>query len=656
MKNRLIILISLILLCLAVNAQENIFKVTPKFPNPGDRVKITYNTSNTPLKESKVISGKVYIFDNNHWIADDLKLTNTQGNTWEATITLPEHTGLITCTFENDSIIDKGGNMTYSWMLDKTPLSRFAWGLLRSPDFQDETPAIVDSTAMIEREVTMMWINNEMKFHPESRLNIFYEGLKLRQIMHGGNIDDRIKEEIAFLMEQDLNVFQQWKLQQTIELLANTDQSYKDSLETVIVAKYPKGVLSRDQTIWKLFRTADAKERKKGYSKFIKDFPKSKFNGIMTGMERNYLAKIIKAISYQDIVDTGSYDFIFDTIEKSDIYNLIDYSWHLVSIPYTRETMPIDSLKMFGDRIVPEITKNELIVPKFYQGKLTPSEWQKQLIGEAKGEYLTYARILEQTKDYDRSQKYLEKIKPFLGYSNADFNAAYTRMLLRNGNKEQATSYISESLKSNAVTPEMFETLKQLYIQNGGDPQNFENYLNSLRSKENEDEHRRELLSSLIDEPIESFTLESNKEHKVTLSEQKGSIVVLDFWATWCAPCKRAMPGMQMVSNVYAKDDKVKFYFVDTQETSKTYRENIQAFLKEKGYDFHVLYDAINPETGKMDDTYHKYSKAFSFSGIPQKMIIDQNGRLRWRSTGYNGSPSELADEIAIIIEYLKSE
>jgi len=44
------------------------------------------------------------------------------------------------------------------------------------------------------------------------------------------------------------------------------------------------------------------------------------------------------------------------------------------------------------------------------------------------------------------------------------------------------------------------------------------------------------------------------------------------------------------------------------------------------------------------------------FSGIPQKMIIDGNGMVRWTSTGYMGSPSALADEISYVIELLKKE
>ena len=111
---------------------------------------------------------------------------------------------------------------------------------------------------------------------------------------------------------------------------------------------------------------------------------------------------------------------------------------------------------------------------------------------------------------------------------------------------------------------------------------------------------------------------------------------------------------MQMVVNKYKKDPTVAFYFIDTQETKSDYRNLVKEFLKENNYSLEVLFDGKNPETSKLDNTYSIYAHSIGFSGIPQKMIIDQNGFLRWRSTGYNGSPSGLADEISYIIELLK--
>lgn len=288
---------------------------------------------------------------------------------------------------------------------------------------------------------------------------------------------------------------------------------------------------------------------------------------------------------------------------------------------------------------------------------MSPNQWKEEFLNFVDTEYLTYVKILEKTKNYKETKVFLEKIKPNLEYKNSEFNYLYTKQLLRDNKKEDAINYIKDCLKVNNVTPEMLEILRKNHEGGENDEESFSNYMTTLKSNSQvvKDQYNK-VISELINKPIEGFKLESMKGGKVELKKQKGKIVVIDMWATWCAPCKKAMPGMQMAVTKYATDNAVQFYFLDTQEYAKNYREKVKAFIAEKGYTFNVLFDEKNPETGKLDNTYSKYSKAFQFSGIPQKMIIDAKGNLRWRSTGYMGSPSELADEISIIIEYLKTE
>jgi hypothetical protein len=80
----------------------------------------------------------------------------------------------------------------------------------------------------------------------------------------------------------------------------------------------------------------------------------------------------------------------------------------------------------------------------------------------------------------------------------------------------------------------------------------------------------------------------------------------------------------------------------------------INKFLAEKKYNFEVLYDGYNPESKQLDIAYARCAKDYHSSGIPMKLIIDQQGRLRWVNNGYKGSPSALADEISFIIDTLK--
>ena len=648
-------LIGMLTVCTSVFGQT--FNITPKFPNPGDQITISYNTKQTVLNDKEEIYGRVYLFVKDQWQVKDLILLEQSEGVWEASIILPEQTALITCVFEADGVVDNGGKLTYTWMLDREPLSRYAWALLRSPDFQYETPKIADSLAMIDREVTMMWINNEMQFHPESRLDVFYAGLKLRKIMEPNMPLDRIKKEVNFLLSKKLNKVQQYKLQNTLELLPKQEEkAYLDSVQSVLLKTYPSGVLARDKSILKMFREPDLEKKIKDFKVFENQFPNEQFKDIYTDVEAMYYDKTYKAVAYTHITKYNDFNFIFDNIQDASFYTVLDYAWHLVSIPHNRETMALDSLLMFSRKIFPELEKREHIIPKEFQGKLSPNQWKQNALELSSKEYLTYAKILEDTKNYEEAEKFVDKIKSIYEYKDSDYNDLYARQLIRRGEKDQAISFIEACVKENNTTPEMLEVLRSDFNSQKYSI-SFDEYISNLKSKGLAfEEHKTKVISEIINKPIEGFKLESMNGSLVKLSKQKGKIVVIDMWATWCAPCKKAMPGMQMVVNKYANDKNVQFYFLDTQEFDKNYKQKVREFIKEKQYSFNVLFDAKNPETGKLDNTYSKYAKAFHFSGIPQKMIIDAKGNLRWRSTGYMGSPSELADEISIVIEYLKNE
>ncbi|UII25398.1 TlpA family protein disulfide reductase [Fulvivirga maritima] len=352
----------------------------------------------------------------------------------------------------------------------------------------------------------------------------------------------------------------------------------------------------------------------------------------------------------------NDFDFVFNNLSTAPYTMILDYSWHLMSISLRNESMSNDSLVMLGDIIVPELEKRENQVAKKYKGLLTPKQWKERAFNSSVREYLSYAIILENDGQHDKSAKYLKKIKPYFGYDNADYNELYANMLIRNKKINQAITYIKECLKENNATPKMISTLKREFLNEGGEESEFSGYLAAAKAGEQMDAKREEVLSAIMDEPIADFNLTNLNGDQVKMSDQKGKVIILDFWATWCAPCKKAMPGMQMALDKYKSDENVVFYFIDTQEFSSDYKERVRDFIEEKGYDFNVLFDVENEETHKKDKVFSTYAKAFNFSGIPQKLIIDQNGNLRWRSTGYSGSPSELADEISIVVEYLKEE
>ncbi len=119
----------------------------------------------------------------------------------------------------------------------------------------------------------------------------------------------------------------------------------------------------------------------------------------------------------------------------------------------------------------------------------------------------------------------------------------------------------------------------------------------------------------VVGKPAPDFTLSDLNDRTYRLSDFRGKVVFLNFWATWCAPCRDEMPSMEVLYRNFEKDGLVVLAVsIDRVTTTK----DIPPFVKSMNLTFPVLLDSW----GKTDKPYKRM-------GVPETFIIDQQGIIR---------------------------
>jgi peroxiredoxin len=131
------------------------------------------------------------------------------------------------------------------------------------------------------------------------------------------------------------------------------------------------------------------------------------------------------------------------------------------------------------------------------------------------------------------------------------------------------------------------------------------------------------------------FTLKSDQGGNMRLSEQRGNVVLVNFWASWCGPCKEELPKMEQLQQDY-QDLGFTILAVNVDEDSNK---------------ANVLLDDIKISYPVLFDPTAKVSKLYDVSAMPTTVIIDRDGKQRLLHKGYkSGDEKKYAKAIKALI------
>ena len=126
-------------------------------------------------------------------------------------------------------------------------------------------------------------------------------------------------------------------------------------------------------------------------------------------------------------------------------------------------------------------------------------------------------------------------------------------------------------------------------------------------------------VAASVSGPAPNFTLKSLSGKNLKLSEMTGNVVLINFWASWCGPCRQEMP---LLNDLHNKYEALGFTVlgVNVEEQS----ENARGFINDFPVDFPILLDNRN-----------QVSQMYNVIAMPTTVVVDRDGNMRYLHKGY---------------------
>lgn len=652
-----------LVLCLLGNRADAQSIYNRKYLVAGQTVNITYNPAGTSLEHAKDVKAVIYLWKDYAWEADEVEMT-WRDTCWTGDYRIPLGTALLCPVFRGGETLDKGGRATYAQMVSdpatgrQYPCGYVGWGILRNPLLSATygIPGYCDADNRIGDDVMFYWIQQQLRYFPQERANVLKYAVPVLKALGRDSAEMRriVRGETEFILGDTASTEQQ--IIDAMRLVRNElqDDFLYRALEAKALEKFPRGLLARNRAARRICTDFTMKNdmRIPAIKELIHRFPPELYSGLQSEGDKMYY-DLLRGYVYIPVVEAKDHSALYECMKASPSWLLATYFWHLVQLPYDNGEMSAGKLRPIAEALVNEIFSH----PREGADRLVPpSDYRESLYKNRAEAFFSYAQILADCGQKAEALDWVEKIRPSFGYRDASFNDFYTKLLNATGHADEVPAVLEKSVGENAATQAMLDALRKEYVAGHGSAQGFEEYIDALKSPEGQQALREKVKREMRKEKIAGFEMKNLKGRTIRSASLKGKILVLDFWATWCAPCKAALPAMQMAVHKFSKDKGVAFYFVTTQEKESGLAEKVQKFVKEKGYTgMNFVCDL--PGDGKTNDKlYHALAQQFHFSGIPLKVVIDGEGNLRWYSVGYMGNPTALVDEITFVIDEIRKE
>jgi peroxiredoxin len=626
-----ILLVPALLAMQSAFAQTSRVTLSDNYPSATEKIKITYKPEGSILAGKKDISAQVFFMDGKDYPVADVDL-KTSGQGLAGEFAIPSTAKAFFIRVFSGKDVDSNDDKGYIFPVykDKQPVNGA---------YESEAYILLSGVGAnfgkikSNTDFALSLFEKEKELHPngEKKYDFTYYFLlgKRKQTPAIAILNDKVKKLEKSEKEADL------QLATNIYIWLDKERS-ADSLKKIVEAKFPKGEMVESDAAFAILGVLNTEKKDSLHSMFMAKFPDSKrpdLNYIRTQIAIEYLGagNIQKFKEYAALVKNKT--------NLASNYNDLAYSW-------AEKGEKLELAEMISKQSL-DIALEDIKAPK-----AKPFYSPKSLVKLNKDNYNmyedSYAYILYREKKYTEALPYQKEVFDYDTENDPSTNEHYALTLNVLGKYAEAKAVAEKGIKGGRGTAVLNDELKKAYIGLNKSDKGFDEYFAGLNKISNQ-KKREELAKQMINKPVTNFTLKDFAGNTVSLADLKGKTLVVDFWATWCGPCKASFPGMQLAVNKYKDDPNVKFLFIDTWENGDNYAYDVKKFIADNKYTFNVLFD----EKDK-DGRQSKVVTQFGVDAIPTKFVIDKNGNIRFSMRGYSGSDQAVLEEVSAAVDLVK--
>jgi thiol-disulfide isomerase/thioredoxin len=317
--------------------------------------------------------------------------------------------------------------------------------------------------------------------------------------------------------------------------------------------------------------------------------------------------------------------------ENAEVLNNLSYEWAKQGLnleqaeEYSRKAVVLAEKKISGQK----------------PAGMSRERWEN-IVRVERGNYLdTYGWVLYQKGKYNLALRELQKAFKLAEDPTIQYHLGLA--LYRTGNLDGAIENLTASLAGRledqtktkaeleAIYKERYQTLKGLdkMLQLAAEK--------TLARQQAEDEAEA---AKIVGRPAPDFNLPDLDDQSYRLSQFRDQVVILDFWATWCGPCKLAMP---LVNKVHLEYQGKGLVVLGINLEGRDKNQRVKQFIEESGHQFVIL------QGGMMGVGV---DQVYGVTGIPTTFVIDKQGIIRYRHIGYRQNLDQmLAREVEELLK-----